>query len=61
MVEHDVLLLIADISGYTDFMLSNKVSLAHSQDIITKLMKVIIKEVKIPLKISKFEGDAIFF
>jgi len=56
-----VILMIADISGYTSFMVSNKTSLTHAQVISTELIQKIIKRLEIPLKISKFEGDAVFF
>jgi hypothetical protein len=58
--ELNVLLMIADISGYTKFMISNKQSLTHSQMIITELTKTILKQVEIPFEVSKLEGDAIF-
>ncbi|MDB5055963.1 MAG: hypothetical protein JWM44_4013 [Bacilli bacterium] len=58
--EIDSLLLIADISGYTKFMLSNRQSIKHSQTIITELTKTIIQQVKIPFLVSKLEGDAVF-
>ncbi len=54
-------LLIADISGYTNFMVTNKTTIAHSQVIITDLLESLLKEIKLPLKVSKLEGDAIFF
>ena len=59
--EIDVVLMIADISGYTRFMTANKTSSVHGQVIITQLMKAILKEARLPLKISKLEGDAVFF
>jgi len=49
-----VILMIADISGYTSFMVSNKTSLTHAQVISTELIQKIIKRLEIPLKISKF-------
>ncbi len=55
-----VILIITDITGYTRFMITNKTSLVHSQIILTELTKAIIKQVEIPLTISKLEGDAIF-
>lgn len=55
-----VILIITDISGYTQFMLSNRQTLIHGQFIITELTKAIIAQVKIPLEISKLEGDAVF-
>ncbi len=54
------LLIIADISGYTSFMISNKRDLEHSQTIITELLRSIIQQVEIPLEIAKLEGDAVF-
>ncbi|MFQ5798979.1 MAG: DUF2652 domain-containing protein [Bacteroidota bacterium] len=55
-----VVLLIADISGYTKFITRTKMSLAHAQAIITELMKSIITEIDIPLRIVEVEGDALF-
>jgi hypothetical protein len=55
-----VVLIIADISGYTKFMVTNKLETVHSQVIISELMKTIISHVEIPLAVSKLEGDAVF-
>jgi hypothetical protein len=55
-----VLLIIADISGYTRYMTANAKTLAHSQTIITELVKAIIKTVELPLEVAKLEGDAVF-
>lgn len=59
-VEKPVILIIADISGYTEFMLSTQTALLHGQLIINELIQAIIQQVKIPLKVAKLEGDAIF-
>lgn len=56
----EVVLLIADISGYTEFMVSSDLEIEHSQHVITQLIQAIIREVEIPLEVSKLEGDAIF-
>ena len=56
----EVILAIADISGYTKFMVSSDIEIEHSQYIITQLIEAIINQIKIPLEISKLEGDAIF-
>ena len=56
-----VLLLIADISGYTRFMTANAKTLAHSQTIITELVKAIVKQIELPLEVAQLEGDAVFF
>ena len=55
-----VLLIIADISGYTRYMTANAKTLAHSQTIITELVETIVKQSELPLEVSKLEGDAVF-
>jgi len=55
-----VLLIIADISGYTRYMTANAKTLSHSQVIITELVEAIIREVELPLEVAKLEGDAVF-
>jgi class 3 adenylate cyclase len=55
-----VVLILADISGYTRFMLANQEAMAHGQNIITKLLESIIREVEIPLQVKEIEGDAVF-
>jgi hypothetical protein len=58
--EKNVFLIITDISGYTPFMVAHRTALVHGQLIISELTKTIIKQVEIPLEISKLEGDAVF-
>ena len=55
-----VLLIIADISGYTRYMTANVKTLAHSQTIITELIHALLHEIELPFEIAKLEGDAIF-
>lgn len=55
-----VILIIADISGYTSYMVAHRESLAHGQVLITKLLEAIISQAEIPIDISKLEGDAVF-
>src|SRR5215471_3031599 len=55
-----VVLIIADISGYTRYMTANVKTLAHSQTIITELVKAIVKDVELPIEVAKLEGDAVF-
>jgi class 3 adenylate cyclase len=55
-----VVLILADISGYTRFMLANQQALVHGQMVITKLLEEIIHEVEIPLEVKEIEGDAVF-
>src|SRR5713101_4412732 len=52
--------MIADISGYTNFMLANEKSLEHSHLIIGELIKTILEQVELPLTLAKLEGDAVF-
>ncbi len=56
----DVLLIIADISGYTRYMVANETELEHSHEIISALLEAIIGEIEIPLSVAKLEGDAVF-
>jgi hypothetical protein len=55
------LLLMADISGFTNFMKLHAVSTSHAQQIIVRLLKAIMKAARPPLKIAEIEGDAVFF
>jgi len=55
-----VVLILADISGYTRFMLASQEALVHGQMVITKLLEEIIHEVEIPLEVKEIEGDAVF-
>jgi hypothetical protein len=55
-----VLLIIADISGYTRYMTANAKTLAHSQTIITELIHAIVQQIELPLEVAKLEGDAVF-
>ena len=55
-----VLLIIADISGYTRYMTANAKTLAHSQTVITELVKTIVQQIELPLEVAKLEGDAVF-
>ena len=41
-------------------MVSSDIEIKHSQHIISELIQTIIKEVEIPLEVSKLEGDAVF-
>jgi uncharacterized protein YndB with AHSA1/START domain len=50
--------LIADISGYTSYLAG--VELDHAQDIIADLMNTVVKCLRPPFRLAKFEGDAAF-
>jgi hypothetical protein len=58
--EERVVLILADISGYTKFMVANQLSALHGQMVITTLIETILREVDIPLQLQEIEGDAIF-
>jgi hypothetical protein len=57
---HRLLLILADISGYTEFMLANQLTLVHGQQLITNAIEAIIAEIEIPLELKEIEGDAVF-
>jgi len=59
-VDTEFLLLIADISGYTRFMMKNHTARVHAHGIISDLLSAVIKEVRLPLEVNKLEGDAMF-
>lgn len=50
--------VIADISGYTNFLAA--VELDHAQDIIADLMDTVVRGLRPPFRLAKFEGDAAF-
>ena len=58
--EKQVVLSIADISGYTQFMLAHQKALKHSQIIVSELLSRLIECAKPPLNVAKLEGDAVF-
>ena len=58
--ERKVLLIIADISGYTRFMTANAKALVHAQLVITDLLETILADFDYPIEVSKLEGDAVF-
>ena len=58
--EKEVIFLIADISGYTRFIVSNEKDMAHSQIIIRDLINTILAEINAPMQLIRLEGDALF-
>jgi hypothetical protein len=55
-----LIIVLADISGYTELMRVNQTAAVHGQMIVTQLIESIIKEVEIPLHLQEIEGDAVF-
>lgn len=60
MEQKRVIILLADISGYTKFMLDSRQSAVHGQSVINMLIEAILVEVDIPLVLQEIEGDAVF-
>lgn len=54
------LLIMADISGYTEYTVSTRTDIEHSQKNILALLKAITNRIEPHLRISKIEGDAVF-
>jgi len=58
--ERQLVVILADISGYTRFMLENQTAAVHGQLCITELIETMLREVDIPLQLQEIEGDALF-
>ncbi len=58
--EKELVIILADISGYTHFMLENQTSAVHGQLCINSLIEAILEQVDIPLQLQEIEGDAVF-
>lgn len=59
--EIDTFLILADISGYTDFMAFNRQETAHAQHIISELIEALIDAAPDAVAVNKLEGDAVFW
>jgi len=59
-IEKRVVVVLADISGYTRFMVENQMAAVHGQQCITYLIETLIREIDIPLRLQEIEGDALF-
>jgi 2-polyprenyl-3-methyl-5-hydroxy-6-metoxy-1,4-benzoquinol methylase/class 3 adenylate cyclase len=55
-----VVLVIADISGYTRFMVSHRKALSHGQIIVASLLGAIREALEPTLTMCQLEGDAVF-
>lgn len=53
-----VVLVIVDISGYTQFIRSEKMSAVHAEELIFDLLEAVIDKAAYPLTLNKLEGDA---
>jgi hypothetical protein len=57
---NQAVLMIADIGGFTRFMVDTRLAVEHSHEIITRLIRAIIAQIELPLKLARLEGDAVF-
>lgn len=55
-----VALVMVDISGYTQFIRTQKMSAIHAEEIIFELLEAVIDKAEHPLTLNKLEGDALF-
>jgi hypothetical protein len=55
-----LVLVLVDISGYTNFIKMHTMSLLHAESIVTDLLEAVIDHAEYPLTLSKLEGDAAF-
>ncbi len=55
------ILLVADISGYTDFVRQHTRSASHARQITVRLLKALVSAASPPLSVAELEGDAVFF
>lgn len=60
MQQDKLVIILADISGYTRFMIENRTSAVHGQICINALIEAILSHVDIPLTLQEIEGDAVF-
>ena len=55
------ILLVSDISGYTEFVRRHTRSASHARQITVRLLKAIVSASRPPLSVAELEGDAVFF
>jgi class 3 adenylate cyclase len=60
MEQKQLVIILADISGYTQFMVESQTAAVHGQLVINGLIESILKQVDIPLTLQEIEGDAVF-
>lgn len=51
-------LVIADISGYTEFSIQSEID--HAEGVMKGLIGTILEAMKTPFRVAKLEGDAVF-
>jgi class 3 adenylate cyclase len=60
MESKSAVLVLVDISGYTQFLKFHTVSMIHAEEIISQLLEAVIDRSEHPLHLNKLEGDAAF-
>lgn len=55
------LLVIADISGFTQFMKSQEHAAGDAMQVVVELLKSVVAVAAPPLHLAEVEGDALFF
>ncbi len=55
-----LIIVLADLSGYTELMVSSQTAAVHGQMVVSMLIEAILNEVDIPLHLQEIEGDAVF-
>lgn len=58
--ERPVHLVIADISGFTEYIWAHRESLAHAQVLINDLLQAVLERATPVFELAKLEGDAVF-
>lgn len=57
--QSELAFVIADISGYTEYIKANAESTEHAHAVIAELLESIVNAMAEPLVLNKFEGDAV--
>lgn len=55
------ILLVADISGFTNFLRLHTRSTGHAREVIVRLLNALVQAARPPLTVAELEGDAVFF
>ena len=61
LTTYKAVLVIADISGFTQFMKAHKHAANHAMQVVVELLKAVISTAAPPLELAEVEGDAAFF
>ena len=60
MRQFEAVIVLADISGYTRFVVMHRSSVMHAEQIVSELMEAVTQNAEFPLTMQKLEGDAAF-